>query len=177
MSEIPNVGSVDVSLNNIDLDESVMKLLHIPIPDNGYWLSGAQIPKFEEHYNSKYMGYWCTKHPRGGWNEQPVDVFYNANPDTSKGHSHYFGLFLNNNSLMITNAESAFSQPIVGVECEDGEVLVSRYRHDYVMKGDRFIDGGRDYYRYNPNFELINVTVKDGLFEFDRNFDHSILEE
>ena len=156
------------SLDNVD-PEFPIKLLHIPTPENGYWLSGAQIPKMEEYYKSKYMGYWTIKGKDGEWNEEPVDVFYNPNPDTTKGHSHYFGLFLKNNSLVITNAESAFSVPMVGVECEDGEVLISRFRHDYVSKGDRFIDGGREYYRYNPDFDLITVTVENGEFQFHRD--------
>ena len=138
--------------------------LHIKTPVDGYWFSGEQIPKLEEHYKSKYMGYWTTKRKDGEWNDDPVDVFYNPNPDTSKGHSHYFGLFMKDHKVMITNAESAFSEPIVGVVAEDNEVLVSRYRHDYSEKGDAFIDGGREYYRYNPDFPLVNVTIDNDSF-------------
>ena len=153
---------------NVEYDPSEIKFLHIPTPENGYWISGAQIPKMEEYYKSKYMGYWTIKGKDGEWTEEPVDVFYNPNPDVSKGHSHYFGLFLKNNSLMITNAESAFSGPIVGVECEDGEVLVSRFRHDYVMKGNKFIDGGRDYTRHSEDSDTVFIVAKNDKFEFIR---------
>ena len=174
----PSLNNVDPneSCLNIDYDGSQVKLLHVTTPEEGYWLNNVQIAKVEEQYKAKYMGYWCTKNFSGGWNEQPVDVFYVADPDTSKGHSNYFGMYYTEtDQLMITNAESAFSEPMVGVECNDGEVLISRFRHDYVMKGDAFIDGGRDYYRYNPAFTLIEVTVKDGQFQFDRTLKYEDL--
>jgi len=52
---------------------------------------------------------------------------------------------------------------------DDGEVLVSRYRHDYVEKGPYMIDGGRDYLRTSGNAvagKLVEVTVVDGEFQF-----------
>ncbi|NBX51922.1 hypothetical protein EBT25_18785, partial [bacterium] len=111
---------------------------------------------------------WCTKSPAGYWHESPVDVFYVANPDRSKGHSNYFGMFVNERgNVMICNAESAFSEPITGVLCDDGEVLVSRYRHDFVTKGEISVDGGRDYTKTSGNVTYINVTVVDGEFQFD----------
>lgn len=122
--------------------------LFVNIPKDGYHLNEKQIKIAEEKYGAKYMGYWCTKRLDGAsWNERPVDVFYQPTPDTSKGHTHYFGLFIQEGNLWITNAASCFADPISGVICEDGEVIVSRFRHDYVTKGDRMIDGGRDYVR------------------------------
>lgn len=122
-------------------------MLFVNTPKDGFHLTQKQIEIAEDKYGAKYMGYWCTKRPAGGWNERPVDVFYQPNPDTSKGHTHYFGLFIQEGTLYITNAASAFEEPITGIVCEDGEVIVSRFRHDYVTKGDRMIDGGRDYVR------------------------------
>jgi hypothetical protein len=65
--------------------------------------------------------------------------------------------------LMISNAESAFSEPIAGVLTEDGEVIVSRFRHDYVTKDGQVIDGGRDYTRSSGG-KFVEVTVKNGEF-------------
>ena len=124
--------------------------MFIETPKDGYWLKEASIKKVEDLRNAKYMGYWCTKRTDGkSWNESPVDVFYQPNPDTEKGHRNYFGLYVQGGSLYITDATSAFSEPIVGSICEDGEVIVSRYRHDYVAKKGAMIDGGRDYTRTN----------------------------
>jgi hypothetical protein len=70
---------------------------------------------------------------------------------------------------MITDAASAFSEPITGLLTEDGEVLVSRFRHDYVTKGPYMIDGGRDYLRTSGNADsaLVKITVVNGEFVFD----------
>ena len=140
----------------------------------GYHFSQEHIKKIETLYNAKYMGYWAMKDVNSNWHPIPVDVFYTDNPDIEAGHTNYFGMYRYRGSVMITNAESAFSIPIIGVLTDDGEIIVSRYRHDHVMKGDAFIDGGRDYNRYNPDFKLISVTVKDGEFHFSP---HNHVEE
>ena len=141
-----------------------MTELYVHIPKDGYYFNEAAILKAEEMYKAQYMGFWCTKRPDGNWNERPVEVFYQPNPDLEKGHSHYFGLLVDHlDRVMITNAESAFSEPMTGVICEDGEVLISRYRHDYRTKGDRMVDGGRDYTRSSLHPTAL-VIVKDGEF-------------
>lgn len=142
--------------------------MFVEIPKQGYHFSQEQIMVIEQKYNAKYMGPWCTKHSRGWWNETPVDVFYQPNPDAEKGHTHYFGMFFQGPRCWITDATSAFSEPMTGIICEDGEVIVSRYRHDYVQKGDRMIDGGRDYTRSSIH-PSASVTVVDGEFVVEAN--------
>jgi hypothetical protein len=66
---------------------------------------------------------------------------------------------------MITNAISAFEHPMLGVVADDGEVIVSGYRHDYRRSKDGtvFIDGGRDYTRYGRigvNSDVDSVRTK-----------------
>lgn len=131
---------------------------------NGYHFDEMGIGIIEERYGAKYMGYWCTKSPRGHWNERPVDVFYQPNPD--KGHSNYFGMFRQDDEVYITNAESCFSEPLTGAVCSDGEVIVSRFRHDYIERKGAMIDGGRDYTRSN-NCKLVRVNVIGSEFTFD----------
>ena len=131
--------------------------MFVKIPEDGYWF--------------KKDGYWCTKRPNGGWNESPVDVFYQPNPDTSLGHTNYFGMFIKTDpytgkstgSVYITEASSVFSDPIAGIPTDDGEVIVSRYRHDYVEKDGRMIDGGRDYTRSSAHQSVI-ITVDGDQF-------------
>lgn len=136
------------------------------ISKDPYWFTEDGIKKIEEMYGAVYMGHWCTKHSAGWWNDYPVDVFYQPNPDFSKGHSHYFGMFKQKDNVYITNAESAFSQEIFGLLAEDGEVIVSRYRHDCVVKEDQMIDGGRDYLKYTSNKKLIKINVEGSNFIF-----------
>lgn len=147
-----------------------MAELFIKIPDQGYYFNNHGIATIEEFYGAKYMGYWCTKNSKDHWNEVPVDVFYQANPKTELGHSHYFGMYIQNEQVMITNAESAFTDPIIGMICEDGEVIVSRYRHDYVEKGDRMIDGGRDYVRTSGH-PTATITVEGDRFIIKEEID------
>jgi hypothetical protein len=138
--------------------------MFIELPKDGYHFTESQIRKIEALKEAKYMGYWCTKRLDGNsWNERPVDVFYVENPNRDAGHSNYFGMFIQNDSIYITNAESCFSEPIVGSVCADGEVIVSRYRHDYVAKKGAMIDGGRDYTRTNM-CPTARVTVDGGEF-------------
>ena len=140
------------------------------IKNNPYHFTLNGISKLEELYKAKYVGPWCTKRLDGqSWNETPVDVFYVENPDRSKGHSNYFGMFVRDSKTFITNAESAFSEPIMGLLCSDGEVIVSRFRHDYIMKENLSVDGGRDYFRRSALGEggrYINVVMQDGEFSF-----------
>ena len=138
--------------------------MHITIPEDGYWFDKNQISLIEQKYQATYMGYWCTKKPSHDWNESPVDVFYVENPDRTKGHTNYFGMFKREGVVYITDASSAFNASIRGVLCEDGEVLVSRYRHDYVVKDSHMVDGGRDYMRCSSNSPQAAVFVVNGKY-------------
>ena len=139
--------------------------MFIQIPEDGYFFKKDKIKIIENHYGAKYLGYWAVKWSESlGWSSFPVDVFYQPNPDVSKGHTHYFGMHISERGdLMISNAESAFSEPITGVLTEDGEVIVSRYRHDYVVKDGQMIDGGRDYVRSSGG-KFVSITMSNGEF-------------
>ena len=136
------------------------------IDKSPYWLTREAVAKVEALRQARFMGHWCTKGPRGGWNESPVDVFYQSRPDVEKGHKHYFGLLRHNGQLFICDATSAFSEPITGVLATDGEVVVSRFRHDYQERKGVMIDGGRDYLKTSSSVSLVLVTVKAGEFVF-----------
>jgi hypothetical protein len=138
--------------------------LFIRTPEDGYWFTKQMISAVEQSRNAKYMGYWSKKTIAGDWSEQPVDVFYQQ--EAHPRGSNYFGLYRVEGKVYIVDAASCFSEPIIGVICEDREVLVSRYRHDYVTRGDRMIDGGRDYVRGSPH-PTAKVSVENDQFVFD----------
>ena len=141
--------------------------MFIKTPEDGFHFIRRSIEIISKEYGAKYLGYWAIRDRRGNWSEVPVDVFYQPNPDRSKGHSNYFGMYSAPGiGPMITNAESAFSEPITGVLTDDGEVIVSRYRHDYVTKGDKMVDGGRDYLRRSAG-NLVKVTIVGDEFQFE----------
>ena len=137
-----------------------MHLNHEP-----YALDERGLRLVEETYKATYMGAWCIKDRRGNWSERPVEVFYQPNPDTEKGHTNYFGIFIREGSPYICEASSAFSEPIYGLLTDDGEVIVSRYRHDCVMKDEYMIDGGRDYIKSSGG-QLVEVVPNGNKFEF-----------
>lgn len=143
--------------------------MYISIPKDGRHLKADGIAHVEQTKEARYLGAWAIK-TKTGWTEMPVDVFYVANPDRSQGHSNYFGMFVTpleeyGEALMICDAASAFSQVLNAVLTDDGEVLISRYRHDYRDDGEVMIDGGRDYCRHQG--DLHEVTVNDGTFFLD----------
>lgn len=141
-----------------------MYIKNIPyhLPDDG-------IDKIANYYKARFMGAWCIKDKYNNWNNEPVDVFYQPEPDIERGHSNYFGVFKARGedgklNLYVCDAKSAFSEPIYGVLCDDGEVLISRYVNDMKQKGDHMIDGGRDYIRRSQQSKLIEVSVRGGEF-------------
>lgn len=143
------------------------------------WFPRESIKKIENHYGAKYMSYWCIRTKTGNWSDIPVEVFYQPNPDISKGHSHYFGLFVSDitEKVMITDAASAFSGQINGI-LEDDIVYVSRYRHDFTRtpRRENIIDGGRDYLNLfgDPITELVSVTVNKDSFEFIKLYNDTL---
>jgi hypothetical protein len=109
------------------------------------------IAKIEEMKQAKYVCETCLK-GKHGWVNNNVAVFWNKDPaNIPAGGSAWFGLFYDvmTGNLMITNAISATEHIIHGVLAENGDVIYSKYRHDYRVSpdGSVFIDGGRDYYR------------------------------
>lgn len=139
----------------------------LKIPENGYWFNKKNIEKIEYQYNSKYMGYWCVKSRDNQWSDFPLDIFYQPEPDHEKGHTNYFGMYYRGDKSLITNGESAFCEPITGIAMPSGEVLVSRYRHDYVSVEGYMIDGGRDYLRLGEKGKLITIKVDGFNFIFE----------
>jgi len=116
------------------------------------------IVKIEKMKSAKYVCETCLKGKGGGWLNQPVAIFWNINPaNIPAGGSAWFGLLFQSDPfytdldprLMIVNAISAVETPIQGVVADNGDVIYSRFRHDYRVSPDKsvFIDGGRDYTR------------------------------
>jgi hypothetical protein len=118
------------------------------------------VEAVEKKYNATYMGDFCVK-TKHGWSEQPIAIFWQVKPPV-EGYSHYFGLFTRDDKIMITDGSTAFSEPMSGIVANSGEVIYSRYRHDfhYSADGSVAVDGGRDYMRclgniYNPRVHIV----------------------
>lgn len=123
-----------------------------------------QVTKIENLKNAKYV---CATEFKG----LPVEVFYGAEAHPISG-SRYFALYYTgiDNNLMITNGAFIEDQKINAVESDDGEIIYSRYRHDFVSSkdGSVSIDGGREYTRYLSDGKApktLLLQVKEGILQ------------
>jgi outer membrane protein assembly factor BamB len=125
--------------------------------------SKEQVEKIELMKSSKYV---CATEHQG----LCVEVFYGAEPHQLSG-SKYFGLYKagRTGELMITNGAFIEDQTIDAIVAEDGEIIFSRYRHDYRSSTDGtvFIDGGRAYTRSSvvPDERRVTLVVRDGILK------------
>jgi hypothetical protein len=127
------------------------------------------INHVEKKYNSIFIGDFCIR-TTNGWSEIPFAIFYTAEP-SNPNYSSYFGLGLINNHLHIVDGKSAFDDQIIGIIANNGEIIFSRYRHNYVVSKDEsvFIDGGRDYVRSSISGNgLVNLKMIEGVFHIHR---------
>lgn len=132
--------------------------------NNGREDAICDIAKVEEKYNAKFVGQFCLKTKHGDWANAPADVYWQATPP-QPGYSNYFALIIQNDSLYITSGAAGVEPVISAAVAEDGEIIYSRYRHDYRVSKDKsvFIDGGRDYTKGGCG-KYINIKVVDGEF-------------
>jgi len=123
------------------------------------------IAKVEARYNAKFVGQFCLKTKSGSWAESPADVYWQEKPPV-EGYSNYFALIIQMGAAYITSGASAVEQPITAIVADDGEVIYSRYRHDYRSSkdGSVFIDGGRDYTKSSVGGRFVTLKVVDGEF-------------
>jgi len=125
-----------------------------------------KIEKVEAKYNAKWVGQLAMKTRDGNWTGDSCgDVYYQETPPV-EGYSNYFALIIQGGATYITTGASAVEGIINGVIAKDGEIIYSRYRHDYRTStdGSTFIDGGRDYVRGGATGQYINMKIVDGEF-------------
>lgn len=102
--------------------------------------------------DSIYVGQAPLK-TKSGFADSCADIFYTANPDTSKGHKTYFGVFIRNivnpktfskeSSVFITDASHVESLRFNFVKLPNGKYIYSRYQHDFrQFDNGCFVDGG-----------------------------------
>ena len=109
--------------------------------------SEEQIKIIEEKYNAKYVIDSCLKNIGGSWVNFPAAIFY-----TEIAHPHgsnYMAMYHSDihDGLMVADGKSALVGKFGGFLFDDGELVHSRYRHDYFVHRDAIVDGGRDYFR------------------------------
>ena len=128
-----------------------------------------------QKYNAKYVIDTCLRTMDGAWANFPAAIFYakEAHPQGS----NYFAIYKGSSGdWLITNGYDAVQGVFHGILFEDGELVHSRYRHDYFVHREAMADGARDYFRSNTcpegakqiRFEVVNGELKRIIdFEYD----------
>lgn len=139
-----------------------MKLLEV---NSGRKDCQFNIANVENKYNAKYVGQFCLRDKYGNWVNDIAEVFWQPTPPV-EGYSNYFALFIRDGATFITSGASAVEGTLYAVQADDGEIIYSRYRHDYRVSQDKsvWIDGGRDYTRHGSHGKLIELKIVDGDF-------------
>lgn len=126
------------------------------------------IKKVEEIKNAKFI---CELSVMGkfGWTDSPAQIYYQEKP--AIGHSQYFGLIYQQTAagrhLFIIDGMSAVGIPIEGVMTKAGEIIFSRFHHDYrsADTAEVSVDGGLSYTRVIGdinNVTRVVLTIKNG---------------
>lgn len=146
------------------------------------FLTKKQIKTLESIRKFKYVMETQIKNSKGEWINQPMAIFYNEKKHPQG--SNYAALFTekdpetNGVNLFIADGLSAVDGVVFqGLEAE-GEVVYSRYRHDYrEVKNGAFVDGGRDYFRFggdeHNDYNIVSFKVVDGKIEIIESKPHS----
>lgn len=131
------------------------------------------IEKIEKSRSAKFVCETCVKNRYDGWVNAPFAIFYQEDESLiPEGGSNYFGVFFDfDGTPKVCNGISAL-EPFLGVLDANGNVIYSRYRHDYVKSSDgsTFVDGGRDYLRHGENYGVVELQIRDGELVVVNNF-------
>lgn len=136
------------------------------INNESSWLGEKQLKLVEEKYNAQYVCELPIKTADGGWVNFPCAIFYTEekHPDGS----NYMALYKNplDGKMYVCDGASAVRETFVGAVADNGEIIYSRYRHDYRMSedGSVMIDGGKDYVRTTAK-KLVSIKVVQGHME------------
>lgn len=120
------------------------------------------IEVVENKYNAKFVGDFPIK-TKHGWGS-PSAVFYQANPDIDKGHSHLFGFVMTlSDEAVVFDASYLDGHTFYGVKVGD-EYVWSRYSHDFRDVPGGALDGGFDYLRVIGSVkDIVELQIVNGV--------------
>jgi hypothetical protein len=123
------------------------------------FLKPEHYKAIEDKHNAKFVGVFCIKNGEN-WRNALSAIFYQETPPQPE-YSNYFAVSLQGNGLVISDGSSFNSSPILGVVADDGQIIYSAYRHDYVESDDGsvMVDGGRDYLRCTSNAKVVELII------------------
>jgi hypothetical protein len=127
------------------------------------------IENIEKICKAKDAKYVCDTTLKNG---KDCSIFYAKEPHP-ESNSRYFGMYYVKNDIYICNASDVEDQQITGVIADNGDIIYSRFRHDYRKSDDGsvWIDGGRDYTRcgmYDKS-KFVELRVKNGSLSIEKS--------
>lgn len=139
---------------------------------NPEFLTEIDIDRAEEHYSARYVCETTLKLGEG-WRYEPSLIFYTETPHPQG--SNYFALTVRDGEVWISDALPSIREGFAGARADSGDVIYSRYRHDFRTSADGSvsIDGGREYTRILADHDIRNrrvhlVVEKDRLVVADQ---------
>lgn len=150
MKLIPTIPELQV----LDIPEHKINLDYINMPQKSSF-----VKAIEDKFDAIYVGEFPAMAQPGWYTSVPCRVFFSKNPDYAKGHQDYFGIISDNEGIRIFSMQWIKDKEIIGVVADDGEVVISRCRHDFSTSrdGSVHIDGGFDYCHTNRVDRLIRL--------------------
>lgn len=137
---------------------------HMNILNECTFIKPNGIEIIENKYNAKYVLESCIQGIDGQWCNFPAAIFYTETPHPHG--SNYFAMYYHpeREHFMICDGLTSTKPVYCGLKVGN-DVIYSRYRHDYRERGNSFVDGGRDYFRYSgPQENVVKFKiVKDKL--------------
>lgn len=124
--------------------------------------SDKSIEVICQKYNATYIIDSCLRLGES-WKNFPAAFFYTKEPHPDG--SNYFAIYRFEmeadyedpepkfNGFMIANGICITEGELNGFVFGDGELVHSRYRHDYFVHRKAMVDGGRDYFKRSANPE------------------------
>lgn len=127
---------------------------------DGTIFSEKQIKIIEKAYQATYVCETSIR-TKNGWSDFPVAIFFceEKHPDGSNWMAvnwSYDGM------ICIRNGISAVVESFTGIIAKNGDIIYSRYCHDYRTSpdGSVTIDGGREYTRLVGDESISAMKVK-----------------
>ncbi len=111
------------------------------------------LAELEKHYNAKFVCDTCLVDVKGTKGNFAASVFYTeeAHPEGSNYLALYYKYALGENlGLFVADGICVLDQIFEGIVADNGDVVYSRYRHDFVTSPDGSVsaDGGQEYGRF-----------------------------
>lgn len=151
--------------------------MNVDLSLSKYW-DWIDIKNFEEKYKVKFVCESSIK-SNNGWRDASSLIFYNEIPHPKGSNYMAFSYDYIKDEYVISDGISVADIEIYGVVADNGDVIYSRFRHDYRFTKDNsaWIDGGRDYTRSCAGRSVTLMIIDGQLKVIKEDSSEEVIEE